>query len=100
LAIKLGENERSFANKLSRGAFTAAFMLQCLDAIGSRSLQLDWRLPYLSQGILKRKGPNLKVPKPLLRLTSQSLRCLCALSTPAQNKSPWIGGKSEPNKER
>lgn len=41
LAAKVGENERSFANKLSRGAFTAAFMLQCLDAIGSRSLQLD-----------------------------------------------------------
>ena len=40
LATKLGENERYFANKLSRGAFTAAFMLQCLDAIGSRSLQL------------------------------------------------------------
>lgn len=41
LAEKVGENERSFANKLSRGAFTAAFMLQCLDVIGSRSLQLD-----------------------------------------------------------
>ncbi|OLF80760.1 hypothetical protein AWH62_14780 [Maricaulis sp. W15] len=41
LAEKVGENERSLANKLSRGAFTAAFMLQCLDAIGSRSLQLD-----------------------------------------------------------
>jgi hypothetical protein len=40
LAIKLGENERYFANKLSRGAFTAAFVLQCLDAIDSRQLQL------------------------------------------------------------
>ena len=41
LAAKVGENERSLANKLSRGAFTAAFMLQCLNAIGSQSLQLD-----------------------------------------------------------
>lgn len=41
LAEMLGENERGLANKISRGAFTAAFMLQCLNAIGSRSLQLD-----------------------------------------------------------
>ena len=41
LAEILGENERGLANKISRGAFTAAFMLQCLNAIGSRSLQLD-----------------------------------------------------------
>lgn len=40
LAAKVGENERSLANKLSRGTFTAAFMLQCLDAIGSQELRL------------------------------------------------------------
>ena len=41
LAEMVGEKERSFANKLSRGAFSAAMMLRCLDAIGSHSLQLD-----------------------------------------------------------
>ncbi len=41
LADQLGENERSFANRLSRGAFTVAFMMQCLDAIGSPLQQLD-----------------------------------------------------------
>ena len=28
-------------NKLSRGKFTAAFLLQCLSAIGSQQLHLD-----------------------------------------------------------
>ena len=41
LADKVGENERSLANKLSRGAFTAAFMMQCLDVIGTKRLELD-----------------------------------------------------------
>mgnify|MGYP003644617729 FL=1 len=41
LAEKVGENERSFANKLSRGAFTAAFMMQCLDVIGTMRVELD-----------------------------------------------------------
>ena len=34
------ETERNLANKLSRGGFSAAFMLQCLTAIGANSLQL------------------------------------------------------------
>lgn len=41
LAEKLGENERGLANKISRGAFTAAFLLQALDAIGAREVRLD-----------------------------------------------------------
>jgi len=41
LAEKLGEDERNLANKISRGTFTAAFMLQCLESIGSRDLRLD-----------------------------------------------------------
>jgi transcriptional regulator with XRE-family HTH domain len=45
LAEKLGtlgvaETERNLANKISRGGFTAAFFLQCLDAIGSNDLRL------------------------------------------------------------
>lgn len=35
------ETHASIANKLSRGTFTAAFMLQCMEAIGSKSLRLD-----------------------------------------------------------
>ena len=34
------ENERNLNNKISRGGFTAAFLLQCLEAIGASSLQL------------------------------------------------------------
>lgn len=46
LAEKLGaigvvENERNLNNKISRGGFTAAFMLQCLTAIGATGLRLD-----------------------------------------------------------
>lgn len=35
------ETERNLANKLSRGGFSAAFMLQCLAAIGASTLSLD-----------------------------------------------------------
>lgn len=46
LAEKLGamgihETERNLANKISRGGFTAAFLLQCLTAIGTSALRLD-----------------------------------------------------------
>ena len=40
-AIGVSENERNLNNKISRGGFTAAFMLQCLTAIGAQSLRLD-----------------------------------------------------------
>lgn len=45
LAEKLGEigvqeNERNLNNKISRGGFSAAFLLQCLAAIGANSLHL------------------------------------------------------------
>jgi len=35
------ENERNLNNKISRGGFTAAFLLQCLAVIGAHSLQLS-----------------------------------------------------------
>jgi hypothetical protein len=38
LGIK--ENERNLANKISRGGFTAAFLLQCLHAIGCQTVHL------------------------------------------------------------
>ena len=42
--IGVTENERNLNNKISRGGFTAAFLLQCLSAIGTTSLQV---LDYL-----------------------------------------------------
>lgn len=40
-AIGVVENERNLNNKISRGGFTAAFLLQCLDAIGASELRLS-----------------------------------------------------------
>lgn len=35
------ENERNLSNKISRGSFSAVFLLQCLEAIGAPSLRLQ-----------------------------------------------------------
>ncbi|WP_297777755.1 DUF6471 domain-containing protein [uncultured Roseovarius sp.] len=40
-AIGINEKEVNVANKLSRGKFSAAFLLQCLSALGSVHLRLD-----------------------------------------------------------
>ena len=40
-AIGITEREVNVRNKLSRGKFSAAFMLQCLSAVGSSQLHLD-----------------------------------------------------------
>lgn len=40
-SIGAAEDERNLRNKVSRGKFTAAFLLQCLRALGSQSLRLD-----------------------------------------------------------
>lgn len=39
--IGINEKEVNIANKLSRGKFSAAFMLQCLNSIGAKDLRLD-----------------------------------------------------------
>lgn len=39
-AIGVNENERNLNNKISRGGFSAAFLLQCLAAVGSQELRL------------------------------------------------------------
>ena len=39
--IGIDENERNLRNKVSRGKFTAGFLLQSLSALGCRSLSLD-----------------------------------------------------------
>ena len=40
-AIGVVDSEPNIRNKLSRGKFTAVFLLQCLEAVGTRSLQLQ-----------------------------------------------------------
>ena len=40
-AIGVKDTERNIANKIARGGFTAAFFLQCMEAIGVKHLQID-----------------------------------------------------------
>ena len=40
LAERIGDKEVNIRNKLSRGKFTAAFLLQSLEAIGAREIRL------------------------------------------------------------
>ena len=39
-AMSVRETQASIANKISRGAFTAVFLLQCMEAIGCRTVSL------------------------------------------------------------
>ena len=39
--VGVTENERNLNNKISRGGFSAAFMLQCLEAIGANTLRIS-----------------------------------------------------------
>ena len=38
--IGVHETERNIANKISRGGFSAAFFVQCLDAVGATRVDL------------------------------------------------------------
>jgi hypothetical protein len=40
-AVGVAENERNLNNKISRGGFTAAFLIQCLEAIGCKTMRLE-----------------------------------------------------------
>lgn len=40
-SIGIKEDERNLRNKVSRGKFTAAFLLACLQALGSPSLRVE-----------------------------------------------------------
>lgn len=40
-AIGIEENEPNIRNKISRGKFTAVFLLQCLTAIEAKTLRLE-----------------------------------------------------------
>lgn len=39
--IGIDENERNLRNKVSRGKFTAGFLLQCLAAMGAHTVRLE-----------------------------------------------------------
>jgi hypothetical protein len=41
LAIGVVETERSIANKMSRGTFSFVFALQCMRAIGAKSISFE-----------------------------------------------------------
>lgn len=41
LAEMIGDKEPNVRNKLSRGKFSAAYMLQCMASLGLQSLRLD-----------------------------------------------------------
>jgi 3-mercaptopyruvate sulfurtransferase SseA len=40
-ALGIQETTASITNKISRGAFTAAFLLQCMEAIGCHTVRLE-----------------------------------------------------------
>jgi hypothetical protein len=40
-AVGIKENERNIANKIARGSFTAVFLVQCLEAIGCRTIHFE-----------------------------------------------------------
>ena len=44
-AIGVKENEKNVNNKIARGGFTAAFFLQCMEAIGVSALHFEHGAP-------------------------------------------------------
>lgn len=41
-AIDVEETESNISNKLARGTFTAVFFFQCMEAIGCRTIHMDY----------------------------------------------------------
>lgn len=39
--VGIKDHERNISNKIGRGSFTAVFFVQCLEAIGCRTIHLD-----------------------------------------------------------
>ena len=39
-AIGVQESEANIANKISRGGFSAVFLIQCMDAIGAKNISV------------------------------------------------------------
>lgn len=41
VALGVPETEQNIANKISRGGFSAVFLVQCCEAIGCKNLAID-----------------------------------------------------------
>ena len=39
--VGINDSERNISNKISRGSFTAVFLVQCLEAIGCKTIHLE-----------------------------------------------------------
>jgi hypothetical protein len=39
-AVGVEDSERNISNKISRGAFTAVFFVQCMEAVGCKTIHL------------------------------------------------------------
>lgn len=53
MLAKLGieETKSSIDSKISRGTFSATFLLQCLEAIGCRHIEIYTSIPFSSVGL-------------------------------------------------
>jgi 3-mercaptopyruvate sulfurtransferase SseA len=40
-AVGVNDNERNISNKIGRGTFSAVFFLQCMEAIGCRTIHVQ-----------------------------------------------------------
>jgi hypothetical protein len=40
-AVGVKDNDRNISNKISRGTFTAVFFVQCMEAIGVKTIHLE-----------------------------------------------------------
>jgi len=40
-SIGVKDNDRNISNKIARGTFTAVFFMQCMEAIGCRTIHLE-----------------------------------------------------------
>lgn len=40
-AIGIKETDRNISNKIGRGSFTAVFFVQCMEAIGAKTIHLE-----------------------------------------------------------
>lgn len=40
-AIGIKDNERNISNKIARGTFAAVFFIQCMEAIGCKTIHLE-----------------------------------------------------------
>lgn len=40
-AVGVKDNERNISNKIGRGSFTAVFFVQCMEAIGVKTIHLE-----------------------------------------------------------